>query len=46
MTNKLGSANPNRIPKPKKKLDDKFKDISEIKKKKKKITKFPAHNTV
>ena len=36
MTNKLGSANPNRIPKPKNKLGDKFKDLLEIKKKKKK----------
>tara|TARA_Y100000590_G_scaffold400229_1_gene484130 strand:+ start:434 stop:541 length:108 start_codon:yes stop_codon:yes gene_type:complete len=35
MTNKLGSANPNRIPKPKK-IGDKSKEVSKIEKKKKK----------
>tara|TARA_Y100001960_G_C14231318_1_gene613861 strand:+ start:237 stop:356 length:120 start_codon:yes stop_codon:yes gene_type:complete len=36
MTNKLGSANPNRIPKPKKKLDDEIKKALKILKKDKK----------
>tara|TARA_B100001750_G_C15078477_1_gene384681 strand:- start:17 stop:124 length:108 start_codon:yes stop_codon:yes gene_type:complete len=35
MTNKLGSANPNRIPKPKKKLDKFKKELKVLKKEKK-----------
>jgi len=33
MTNKLGSANPDRIPNPKKKVDDNFKKVLKIIKK-------------